>query len=266
MVAPLRVGIVDYLNSRPLAWSFLRGEAGGGIEAVFMPPARVADALADGRLDVGLIPSIEVQRIPGLAVLPGLCVAATREVRSVLLLSRGPAGDIERLALDQNSRTSVALVQIVLRERYGISPECVSAQPDIEQMMARSDAALIIGDPALRVDRRGLQVHDLAAEWRQLTNRPFVFAVWAVRQGVRLEARAEVFGRSLQSGMEAIDLLVDEAAAEMGLQRETIREYLTECLSFDLGRAELEGLEQFFTKAHQHGHIPGLRPIEFLNV
>ena len=196
MTSPLRVGIVNYLNSRPLAWSFLQGTAGEGVEAGFLPPARVADALAVGELDVGLIPSIEVQRIPGLTVLPGLCVAATREVRSVLLLSRCPADEIRRLALDENSRTSAALVRILLREKHGIEPECIAAEPDLEAMMARADAALVIGDPALHVDRTGYAVHDLAAEWRRFTGRPFVFAVWAVRDGVDLGSRSQIFRRS----------------------------------------------------------------------
>ena len=122
MTPSLRVGIVNYLNSRPLAWSFLRGEVGTDIHARFLPPAQVADLLATGDLEVGLIPSIEVQRIPGLTVLPGLCVAATREVRSVLLLSRCPVHQIQRLALDENSRTSATLVRILLRETLGSNP------------------------------------------------------------------------------------------------------------------------------------------------
>jgi chorismate dehydratase len=252
---PLRVGIVNYLNSRPLAWSFLRGTAGGGIEAIFLPPAQVADLLATGQLDVGLIPSIEVARIPGLEVLPGLCVAATREVRSVLLLSRCPESEIRRLALDENSRTSAALVRILLRELHGVEPECVAAAPDLDSMMAVADAALMIGDPALAVDRTGFLVHDLAAEWRRLTGRPFVFAVWAVRSGIDLGDRAEVFQQSLEEGQAEIELLIEEAAAELGLEPAAVREYLTQCLSFELGPAEREGLEEFYTRAGGLGLI-----------
>ena len=266
MSSPLRIGIVDYLNSRPLAWSFLKDRAGAGIEALFMPPARVACELAAGDLEVGLIPSIEVQRIPGVVVLPGLCVAATREVRSVLLLSRKPPGEIERLALDTNSRTSAALVRILLKERYGIEPECLEAAPDLDEMMNRADAALIIGDPALRVDRTGLEVHDLAREWYRLTGRPFVFAVWAIRAGVELGARSEVFYRSLRAGMTAIDEVIGQAAAELSMTHAAVREYLTECLTFELGLAEREGLEMFFAKAQAHGLIPELRPVEYLDL
>ena len=255
MTPSLRVGIVDYLNSRPLAWSFLQGTAGEGIEALFLPPARVADLLGSGDLDVGLVPSIEVARIPGLTVLPGPCVAATREVRSVLLLSRRPARQIRRLALDRNSRTSAALVRILLREYHGIEPECVVSAPDIDAMMAVADAALLIGDPALKVDRTGLIVHDLAAEWRRLTGLPFVFAVWAKREGVELGSHAQIFQTSLQQGRAEMHRLVAEAAAELRLGVESVREYLTDCLSFDLGSAERAGLEEFYRRARQAGLI-----------
>jgi len=253
VTSSLRVGIVNYLNSRPLAWSFLRGEVGPDIHTRFLPPARVADLLAAGDLEVGLIPSIEVQRIPGLEILPGLCVAATREVRSVLLLSRCPLGQIKRLALDENSRTSATLVRILLHENFGIDPECVTAAPRLADMMADADAALVIGDPALAVDRHGLHVLDLAAAWRQLTGHPFVFAVWAVREGVDIGPWEGVFHRSLEQGRSEMEILIQEASTEMNLSVEAIREYLTQCLSFELGQAELQGLQEFFRRAHAQG-------------
>lgn len=262
---PLRVGIVNYLNSRPLAWSFLRERATEGLSACFLPPAQVADRLSTGTLDVGLIPSIEIQRIPGLRVLPGLCVAATREVRSVLLLSRCEPTRIERLALDENSRTSAALVRILLSDRFGIEPECLTAPPDLKAMMRVADAALLIGDPALRVDPAGYQVLDLAAEWRKLTNLPFVFAVWAVRAEISMNSRMECFERSLRQGMQEIDLLVEEAAEELDLRSDDVREYLTENLSYELGAAELSGLDEFFRRAHEHGLIEAPGPWRWID-
>jgi len=255
VTSTLRVGIVNYLNSRPLAWSFLRGQVGPDIHPRFLPPAQVADLLAAGELEVGLIPSIEVQRIPGLKILPGLCVAATREVRSVLLLSRCPIHQIQRLALDENSRTSAALVRILLHENFGIDPEYITAAPKLKNMLVEADAALVIGDPALSVDRRGLHVLDLAAVWHRLTGRPFVFAVWAARAGVDLEPWQDVFHRSLERGRSEMEVLVREASAEMGLSVEAIREYLTDCLSFELGPAEKQGLAEFYARAHALGLI-----------
>lgn len=257
----LRVGIVDYLNSRPLAWGFLTGRMPAELEASYHPPARVADLLAAGELDVGLVPSIEVQRIPGLEVLPGMGICASHEVRSVLLVSRCDPGSIRRLSLDRNSRTSAALVRILLADVWGIEPEVVTAPADIDAMLADADAALIIGDPALRVDRGAHRVIDLAAGWRGLTGHPFVFAVWAVRAEVQERGLGELFHRSLALGLAEIDRIVGEAAEELGLPAVEMREYLTSNLGYRLGEDELEGLREYYRRAAAHGLLPEVRPL-----
>ncbi len=252
----LRVGIVDYLNSKPLAWNFLRGKLEDRFEPVYRPPARVAEMLAEGSVDIGLIPTIEYQRIPDLSVVPGVCVAADREVRSVILVSRVEPSRITRLALDENSRTSACLVRIILRRRYGVDPAIEPASPDVDAMLASHDAALLIGDPALTVDRCGFHVLDLAREWRLMTGYPFVFAFWAVRQSVSAERAtglAEVFRASLDAGLAAIDRLAEDASRELGISVAEAREYLTENLRFGLGESELAGLREYFRLAHEAG-------------
>ena len=259
----LRVGIVNFLNSKPLAWGFLKGHHADLFAPSYHPPALVARLLGQGNLDIGLIPSIEVQRIPNLRVLPDMCVGAKREVRSVVLVSRGPVEDIRRVALDQNSRTSSTLVRILLRERWGLDPEYLHERPDPERMLSEADAALIIGDPALRLDRDKYQVIDLAAEWNALTGLPFVFAVWAVRPEVDHPDLPFYFKSSLRYGLSSLDTLVREAAAELGLDTSEVRAYLTENLHYFLRAEELEGLEEFYRRAHSHGMILEPRPIEF---
>jgi chorismate dehydratase len=259
----LRVGIVNFLNSKPLAWGFLKGHHADLFAPSYHPPALVARLLGQGNLDIGLIPSIEVQRIPNLRVLPDMCVGAKREVRSVVLVSRGPIEEIRRVALDQNSRTSSTLVRILLRERWGLDPEYLHERPDPERMLSEADAALIIGDPALRLDREKYQVIDLAAEWKALTGLPFVFAVWAVRPEVEMPDLPFYFKSSLRYGLSSLDTLVREAAAELGLDTSEVRAYLTENLHFFLRAEELEGLEEFYRRAHSHGMILEPRPIEF---
>jgi chorismate dehydratase len=259
----LRVGIVNFLNSKPLAWGFLKGHHAVLFAPSYHPPAMVARMLGQGNLDVGLIPSIEVQRIPRLRVLPDICVAARHEVRSVLLLSRCPPEEIRRVALDQNSRTSVALLRILLRERWKVDPEYLHERPDPERMLTEADAALIIGDPALKVDRDRYLVHDLAGEWYALTGLPFVFAVWAVRPEVELPDLPFYFKSSLRYGLSSLDTLVRESAAELGLESSEVREYLTENLSFFLRQDEIEGLEEFYRRAHSHGLILEPKPIEW---
>jgi len=259
----LRVGIVNFLNSKPLAWGFLKGHHADLFAPSYHPPALVARLLGQGNLDIGLIPSIEVQRIPNLRVLPDMCVAARHEVRSVLLVSRGPVGEIRRVALDQNSRTSATLVRILLRERYGLDPEYLHERPDPERMLSEADAALIIGDPALRVDRERYQIVDLAEEWSELTGLPFVFAVWAVRPEVEIPDLPFYFKSSLRYGLSSLDTLVRESAAELNLDTSEVRSYLTENLSFFLRREEIEGLEEFYRRAHAHGLILEPKPLEF---
>lgn len=254
---PLRVGIVDFLNSRPLAWGFLQGLHADLFAASYHPPSVVARRLAEGSLDAGLIPSIEVPRIGGLEVVPGLCVSATHEVRSVLLVARRPLPEVRRVALDTNSRTSAALTRILAAERWGIEPEYVEAPPEVPAMLAEADAALVIGDPALQVDRERWLVVDLAAEWLALTGLPFVFAVWAVRPEAarRVPDLASHFAASLRHGLDHLDDVVREAAATLGLPADTVRVYLTENLHYVLGAAQRAGLDEFWRRARAHGLI-----------
>ncbi|HEV2845834.1 MAG TPA: menaquinone biosynthesis protein [Thermoanaerobaculia bacterium] len=259
----LRVGIVNYLNSKPLAWGFLKGHHADLFAPSFHPPALVARLLAQGNLDIGLIPSIEVQRIPNLRVLPDMCIAASHEVRSVILVSRVPIEEVRRVALDQNSRTSATLLRILMRERWGLDPEYLHERPDPDRMLAEADAALIIGDPALHVDRQRYLVVDLAAEWNALTGLPFVFAVWAVRPEVEIPDLPFYFKSSLRYGLSSLDTLVRESAAEMSLDSSEVRSYLTENLSFFLRQEEIAALEEFYRRAHTHGMILEPRPLEF---
>lgn len=250
---PLRIGVVAYINSRPLARGLERWQGDGRFELQYLSPARLADELAAGRLDVGLLPSVELLRIPNLVVVPGLGIAATHEVRSVLLVSKVPIAEIRRVALDENSRTSAVLVQIVLADRYGLRPEAVAAAPVVDEMLAAADAALLIGDAALRVDRERFVVLDLAGEWLQLTGLPFVFAVWAARDAVATQALSELLESSLEVGMAELGQIVVEAARETGLVQAVLHDYYSRSLSFRMGPRELQGLREFFARASRWG-------------
>ena len=219
--------------------------------------------LAAREVDVGLIPTIEYQRIAGLVVVPGVCVAARTAVRSVLLVSKVPFPEIRRLALDQNSRTSVALVTILLRELYGCSPEAWPAAPRLERMLEEADAALVIGDPALRIPGDRVGVLDLATAWRELTGRPFVFAFWAAHREIGQPLLETDFRASLAHGVEHLSEIADRTASQLDLDRRDLVTYLEDNLSFDLGREEIAGVEEFYRRAHGHGLIPALRPLRF---
>lgn len=259
----MRVGIVHYINSRPLSRGLLHAAPGGGLECELLPPSEIAVRLGDGTLDVGMVPSIELARIPGLELIPGLAIAATHEVRSVLLVSKVPVGEIDSVALDENSRTSAALVRILLAERYGLEPEYRQASADLDEMLVESDAALIIGDPALVVPRERYVVLDLAGEWLEMTSLPFVFAVWAVRSGVAGGDLAEQLRASYEVGIAELDAIVAETAAETGLAPAVLRDYYTRNLRFEMGPAEQAGLAEFLRRAHAHGLTPQAAPLVF---
>ena len=177
MNAAFRVSLVDYVNAWPLTWGFLRG-AVEGTDRVTDVPSACADRLARGEVDAGLVPSVEAARIPGIRIVRGVGIASRERVRSVILVGRQPLEAAKTVALDVASRSSAAMARILFHDLLGVKPQFHAAAPDLDEMLSHHDAALLIGDPALRADLSGLHVLDLADGWRRLTGLPFVFAVW----------------------------------------------------------------------------------------
>lgn len=263
-----RISIIDYLNAAPLNYGFKHGLGFEHFHLKFQVPSQCADRLRSGEVDAGLVSSIEYLRIPDLKVVPGLCIASPRRVRSVVVLSKVPPEEIRTLALDTSSRTSVVLSQILLRERFGVQVEPVDMGPDQEAMLARCDAALLIGDVAMRARREGLLVLDLAEEWHAWTGLPFVFALWLVRGDAPLlevpGGAGPFFHKSLEMGRQNLSAMVDEAWRSIGWTKPELHEYLTENISYSLGEAERESLDLFYEKAVRHGFAPERKPLRFL--
>jgi len=245
----VKVSVVDFLNARPLTWGLLTDPPAGAEVSRDMPSV-CADKLRDGRADAGLIPSIEFRRIPDLVRVEGLGIAAESEVRSVLLVSTVSREKIRRLKLDPASRTSAALVRILLKRRYGIVPEVVTES---------ADAELMIGDPALKASQAGRVVVDLAAEWRTLTGFPFVFAFWAVRRdswSAEVEASLRESHRAAETGFDAMvdaEVSTARAAGNESLTRAMIEDYLRHSLHYSLTREDVAGLERFWAFAAEDG-------------
>jgi chorismate dehydratase len=266
---PLRVAAVSFLNSVPLVWGLVHGPHRARFAVNNMLPSLCADALrapmeSNAAADAGIIPSIEYQRIAGLKVVPGLAVASAGPVRSVLLISKVPVQQIRSVALDTSSRTSVCLAQILMARHYHIAPLAISHAPNLKSMLARCDAAMMIGDPALASDFPGLEVRDLADDWREMTGLPFVFAVWAVRTAAAQPGLIAAFQESAAYALANLDSIIPEERARTGLAPELIRSYLTENIDFTLGERNLAGLRLFFELAHELGHTPGNRTIQFV--
>jgi predicted solute-binding protein len=209
-------------------------------------PVHCAEALRDGKADVGLLPCAELDRL-GLDFLPELGIACNGPVRSILLISRRPFEEIRSLAVDSSSRTSVALARIILAERYGCRPVISPHKPVLEQMLGGSDAALIIGDPALSLEPETLPYRtlDLGAEWVAWTGLPMVFAVWAGRTEFLTSGAAEAFRASYRWGVEHVDEMVEFASIERGFRKELAREYFTRHIVYPLSAKHLEGLALF---------------------
>ena len=258
-----KVSVVQYLNTAPLAWGLQHGEQRERYHLAFTTPAACADDLESGRADIGIIPSIEYQRIDGLKVLPGLSVASKQRVRSVLLLSRAPIEDVRSVALDTSSRTSAALVKILFAEFYGIDVAAHPSAPDPAAMLSEADAALLIGDPALLYDGDAL-VFDLASEWRKFTGLPFVFALWALRpfEAGLVDLRRD-FEESLELGLGHLEELAAEWAPRLGISAEAVRIYLTENIDYTLDEANLAGLQLFYRLAQKVGMISSVKELDF---
>lgn len=263
-----RVASVSYLNALPLTWGLSQGSGKDLFDLVFHPPAECARLLQDGMVDMALIPSVEFERILGLVAVPGTGVVSRREVRSVLLMSRTDPRDIRTLAVDFNSRTSVALTRIVLARAHGCRPELVTMPPDPQAMLERCDAALVIGDPALRASvlaeaappGQGPRIIDLACAWHELTGLPFVFAFWACRAVLDPSAMAEILRRSLQEGVQAIDRIAEAESGRTGIPAPAIASYLRRNIRYGIGPEESESLRLFFRLCREEGLIGGQNP------
>jgi chorismate dehydratase len=256
MALPLRVGAVSYLNAKPLYYRL--EEFAPDVYLTMDYPSVLADKLVRGELDVALIPSIEYLRGTKYEILPDFAIAARGPVRSVKLFSRKPFRQIQRLALDEGSRTSQALCRIWLNEVHGVRPEIVEALPmgvPVEESTA--DAVLVIGDRAMRIpDEPYFVVVDLAEAWNAMTGLPFVFALWVARSGVELGSLPDALSRSRAAGLADAAILADLHGPRLGLDRATCFDYLTRVLSYDLGAAEIAGLRLFAAKAAELGLAP----------
>ncbi|MFH1574558.1 MAG: menaquinone biosynthesis protein [Acidobacteriota bacterium] len=261
----LRVSLVNYLNAQPLGWAFLRGPFRGRYDILPASPARCADLLSEGSADVGLIPSIEYQRIPGLVVLPGMSIAAQNRVRSILLVRRDSRAEVRSVALDHNSRTSAALLRLLLRHRMDLCPDFIPLQPDLAEMLRQCDAALVIGDAALQAPEGAYHVTDLGQMWREWQGKPFVFAFWACRDRSGLPADlGEVFLQAKRWGLDRLEEIALEYSGRLGIPAEALHDYLRCNIDYDLNSEHIEGLNTYYRLAHEAGLVKSLRPIVFI--
>jgi chorismate dehydratase len=268
---PLRISAISYLNTAPLMWDFEHGEAGRQFEISYTLPSGCARALAEGTADIGIIPAAAYTQIPGLQVLPDIAIASRRAVRSILLVSRVPVEQVRTVALDTSSMTSVALTKILFEKWLGGDRTFRPMAPGIEQMLAECDAGLVIGDPALQVNRSRYHTLDLAEEWIRYTGKPFVFAFWAVRGEALAEADssvdlAAVFRESRDHGLEpaSLEQISREWAPRVGISEADVLSYLTHNIHYQLDSGCVEGLGLFYRYAAEIGALPSPPELRFV--
>ncbi len=248
MAAVLRVGAVNYLNAKPL----IEGLDFPSLRLVQDVPSRLADAMAAGQLDVGLLPVIEYFRGERYRYLPHIAIASYGPVLSVTLFSNRPWRSIRRVAVDAGSRTSAALVRIMLELRYGVIAQYVPLPLDAPAEEADADAVLLIGDRAMRACLPGFRyAFDLGIEWTEWTGLPMVYAVWAVRPNVDVSTHASAFYRAKQQGLDNVAAIALREAQRLGLDAGYCRRYLTHIIRYDLGPAERAGMQRFWELAAQ---------------
>lgn len=245
-----RLGAVSYLNTKPLIYRLT--ELAPRVELVLDLPSRLADGLAKGTLDVALIPSIEYFRDPGYAIVSDACIACRGPVMSVKLFSRVPVSEIRTLALDEGSRTSAALVRILLKERFDLEPRRRPLAIGASVADADSDALLVIGDRAMHSPGEPFaEVWDLGDEWCRWSGLPFVFAMWVARGGFDAGDLDPVLSAARDQGLANLQTIADREAAPLGLSRPQCVSYLRDNLYFHLGEREREGLDLFRSLAQR---------------
>jgi predicted solute-binding protein len=287
-VNSLRISIVQYLNTAPLVRGFTHGPFRGKYQLSFTVPSKCAEALGARDVDIAIIPTIELQRIDGLVALPNLSIASKKSVRSLLLVSKKPIHEVRRIALDRSSRSTQALVRILCAKRWHICSEFVEAEPNLPAMLQQADAALLIGDPALRlaINSEGhaqrnpegellfpgevagvptsspLFLYDIVEKWRALTSLPAVLAVWATRHAAVTPEVVRDFQESLAFGMQHVQEISSEASRELDLPAQKISRYLTENIDYTLDAENLRGLQRYYDLAAELGLIREAKPLQ----
>jgi chorismate dehydratase len=274
VMSRLKISAISYLNTAPLLWDFEHGAAGADFDISYTLPSACAQALRQGTTDIGIIPAAAYATIPDLVIIPDVAIASRRAVRSILLVSERPVDplwtQVRTVALDSSSMTSVALTKILFAKWLGGVRDYKAMPPDLGAMLGACDAALLIGDPALQVDRTRYVTLDLAQEWVARTGKSFVFAFWAIRKqalaGRNGAAVVEVFEKSRDHGLSPknLEAIAQEWGPRLGLTVEAVQVYLTHNIHYYLDPPCREGLELFYRLAEEIGVLPQAPELHFI--
>ena len=258
----LRLGAVSYLNTKPLVYGL--DAHPDQFDVRFDVPSKCAALLHAGKVDLGLIPAIEYLH-GDYRIVPDISIASDGEVATVAVFTRKSIAQVHTIALDLSSKTSVALTRVLCAKRWRITPTFTPAEPDLDAMLRRADAALVIGDPAFEIDppARRLDKIDLGAEWKAMTGLPFVYAMWVGRPGAATADHCRALQQARDNGVAHVpEIARDVSGGDRDLERRLLG-YLRDNLRFNLGQREAAGLRRFHELAAEIGLVPALRPLQF---
>lgn len=266
MNTPRRIGAAWFLNTKPLIYGFQTDPVlMKQVQMVYDIPAINEIQLYKNEVDIALVPSIEYARHSSLyELIPSGCISSDSTVRSVMLFFNKNLDGIKKIAIDESSRTSVMLLKILMQEKFGINPEYIVMKPNLELMLNSCDAALLIGDNALKASLKSPNYLDLAEEWIDMTQLPFVFAVWAGKRGKVLKSDIALLSESRKLGIENVRKIAAEFAieSEWGATADFYESYLTENIKFELTDERMEGLMEFYRLAFMLGFLDSFPDIK----
>lgn len=243
MERKIRVGAVSYLNTKPLVFGFKNGVLSESMDLEFYFPSLVADKLIADEIDLGLIPVADIPKLKEAHIISDFCIGAQDNVASVCLFSDVPIEEIEEVYLDYQSRTSAALVQILLKEYWKVSPKFLDAEAGYENNISGTRAGLVIGDRAFLLRKKKKFSYDLATAWMQLTGKPFVFAAWIANKKLPEDFK-KAFNLATGKGLHHIAEIV---AAE-NYSGYDLQTYFTKNIDYNLDAEKLSSLDLFLKK------------------
>ncbi|TET35154.1 MAG: hypothetical protein E3J72_11670 [Planctomycetota bacterium] len=258
MTKPIRIGCVPYMNARPLIYGL---EELQNVELRYATPRVLSRMLEDGEVDIAMLSSITLFQNPGYSFVSDAVIASRGPVRSILLITNKPLGEVERVGLDWNSLTSAGLLRIILASKYGLSPVFGPYDPEKPGAGDAYDAVLVIGDNALTAEPQGGAVLDLGAEWFGLTGLPFVYACWIAKNRGNVGEIERVLAGAREKGLENIEEIIKTSSAESGLPEEIVRTYFEKNVHFTLTAEELSGLNRFGRYLFDMGQVHSRREI-----
>ena len=259
---PLRLGAVSYLNTKPLVYGL--DAHPDQFEVRFDVPSKCATLLHEGKVDLGLIPAIEYLHAD-YHIVPDVSIASDGAVQTVAVFARKPIAQVKSIALDLSSKTSVALTRVLCAKHWRIEPTFTPAEPDLDAMLRRADAALVIGDPAFDIDpgARGVDKIDLGAEWKAMTGLPFVYAMWVGRAGAATPDQCRALQAARDRGVAHLPQIARAAGGgNAELERRSLV-YLRDHLRYGLGPAEADGLRRFHALAAEIGVAAAPKALRF---